>query len=37
VLGDSKLQAEGAKDKVAGKVQNAVGSVKDALKGDSST
>jgi uncharacterized protein YjbJ (UPF0337 family) len=30
--GDSKLQAEGAADKTAGKVQNAVGGVKDAVR-----
>ena len=33
VLGDSKLQAEGKTDKVAGKVQNAVGGIKDAIRG----
>jgi len=33
VVGDAKLQAEGKADKVAGKVQNAVGGAKDALKG----
>jgi uncharacterized protein YjbJ (UPF0337 family) len=33
--GDQKLQSEGAMDKVKGKVQNAVGGVKDALKGKS--
>ncbi len=33
LVGDAKLQAEGKADKVAGKVQNAVGGVKDALKG----
>ncbi len=32
VLGDAKLQAEGKADKVEGKVQNAVGGAKDALK-----
>lgn len=32
-LGDAKLEAEGKADKVAGKVQNAVGGVKDALRG----
>lgn len=32
-LGDSKLEAEGKGDKVAGKVQNAIGGIKDALKG----
>jgi uncharacterized protein YjbJ (UPF0337 family) len=32
VTGDAKLQAEGKADKVAGKVQNAVGGMNDALK-----
>ena len=32
-LGDSKLETEGKADKVKGKVQNAVGGLKDALKG----
>jgi uncharacterized protein YjbJ (UPF0337 family) len=32
VMGDAKLQAEGKADKTAGKAQNAVGSVKDAVK-----
>jgi len=32
VTGDSKLQAEGASDKLKGKVQNAVGGVKDAVR-----
>ena len=31
-LGDTKLQADGKSDKVEGKVQNAVGGLKDALK-----
>jgi len=31
-LGDSKLEAEGKADKVEGKVQNAVGGVKDAVR-----
>jgi len=31
-VGDTKLQAEGAADKVEGKIQNAVGGIKDALK-----
>ncbi|MFG1203114.1 CsbD family protein [Xanthobacter aminoxidans] len=31
-LGDAKLKAEGKRDKVDGKIQNAVGSVKDTLK-----
>lgn len=34
-LGDSKLQAEGKGDKVSGKIQNAVGGIKDAIKGKS--
>ncbi len=33
VTGDAKLEAEGKSDKVAGKVQNAVGGLKDALRG----
>ena len=33
VTGDSKLEGEGKADQVAGKVQNAVGGVKDALRG----
>ena len=33
VTGDSKLQAEGKGDKVAGKVQNTVGGLKDTLRG----
>lgn len=31
-LGDAKLEAEGQADKVEGKVQNAVGSIKDAIR-----
>ncbi len=31
-IGDNKLQAEGAADKMKGKVQNAVGGMKDAAK-----
>jgi len=31
-IGDAKLTAEGKRDKVEGKIQNAIGSVKDALK-----
>lgn len=34
LTGDSKLQAEGKTDKMEGKVQNTVGGVKDALRGD---
>jgi len=33
LTGDSKLEAEGKADKVAGKVQNAVGGFKDAVRG----
>jgi uncharacterized protein YjbJ (UPF0337 family) len=32
-LGDSKLQSEGAADKLAGKLQNTIGGMKDALRG----
>jgi uncharacterized protein YjbJ (UPF0337 family) len=32
VTGDAKLQAKGKADKVAGKVQNAVGGAKDAVR-----
>jgi uncharacterized protein YjbJ (UPF0337 family) len=31
-LGDTKLTAEGRSDKVEGKVQNAIGGLKDAVK-----
>ncbi len=34
VLGDAKLESEGKADQVAGKAQNAVGGVKDTLKGE---
>jgi uncharacterized protein YjbJ (UPF0337 family) len=33
VAGDAKLKAEGKADKAAGKVQNAVGGMKDTLRG----
>lgn len=33
LTGDSKLEAEGKADKVGGKIQNAVGGIKDALTG----
>ena len=33
VTGDSKLQAEGKSDKAAGKIQNAVGGLKDTMRG----
>jgi uncharacterized protein YjbJ (UPF0337 family) len=32
-IGDAKLEAEGTADRVEGEVQNAIGGVKDALKG----
>lgn len=32
VTGDTKLQTEGAMDKAKGKVQNAVGGAKDAIR-----
>ncbi len=32
ITGDSKLKAEGAADKTAGKVQNAIGGAKDAVR-----
>jgi len=34
VTGDTKLQGEGKADKVEGKIQNAVGGLKDKLKGE---
>lgn len=34
VVGDAKLEAEGAADQIEGKVQNAVGGLKDAIKGE---
>jgi uncharacterized protein YjbJ (UPF0337 family) len=33
VTGDAKLESEGKADQVAGKVQNAVGGLKDTLRG----
>lgn len=33
MTGDAKLEGEGKADKIAGKVQNAVGGAKDALQG----
>ena len=33
LTGDAKLQTEGKADKAAGKIQNAVGGIKDTLKG----
>ena len=32
-VGDAKLEADGKSDEVGGKVQNAVGGLKDSLKG----
>lgn len=32
-VGDAKITSEGKADKIEGKVQNAVGGVKDALRG----
>ena len=32
-VGDAKLESDGKADKIAGKVQNAIGGLKDALKG----
>ncbi len=32
VLGDAKLKAEGKEDKADGKIQNAIGSLKDTFK-----
>jgi uncharacterized protein YjbJ (UPF0337 family) len=34
VMGDEKLKAEGKADQASGTVKNAIGGVKDALKGD---
>ena len=33
VTGDSKLESEGKADRIKGKVQNAVGGLKDTLRG----
>jgi uncharacterized protein YjbJ (UPF0337 family) len=33
VLGDSKMETEGKGEQVGGKIQNAVGGIKDALRG----
>jgi uncharacterized protein YjbJ (UPF0337 family) len=32
-LGDSKMESEGNADQVKGKVQNAIGGIKDTLRG----
>ncbi|MTW15698.1 CsbD family protein [Rhodoplanes serenus] len=34
LTGDQKLEAEGKADKASGKLQNAVGGLKDTLRGD---
>ncbi len=33
ITGDSKLESEGKTDKAAGKIQNAIGGLKDTLRG----
>ena len=33
VVGDAKLESDGKADKIEGKVQNAIGGLKDTLKG----
>jgi uncharacterized protein YjbJ (UPF0337 family) len=33
LTGDSKLESEGKADKLGGKIQNAIGGIKDAIKG----
>ena len=33
IFGDERLEAEGKTDKAAGKVQNAIGGLKDAVRG----
>ena len=33
-VGDAKLESEGKADKIKGKIQNAVGGIKDILKGE---
>jgi uncharacterized protein YjbJ (UPF0337 family) len=33
VSGDAKLEAEGKADKIAGKIQNAIGGLKDTVRG----
>ena len=34
LIGDTKMEAEGHADQVEGKVQNAIGGIKDTLRGD---
>jgi uncharacterized protein YjbJ (UPF0337 family) len=33
IFGDKKLETDGSSDKAAGKVQNAIGGLKDAVRG----
>jgi len=33
IIGDSKLESEGKTDQAAGKIQNAIGGIKDTLRG----
>lgn len=33
-IGDSKMEGEGAAERVSGKIQNAVGGLKDTLRGE---
>lgn len=33
ILGDKKLETEGKADQASGKIQNAVGGIKDAIRG----
>jgi len=33
IIGDSKLESEGKSDQAAGKIQNAIGGIKDTLRG----
>jgi uncharacterized protein YjbJ (UPF0337 family) len=33
ITGDTKLEAEGELDKVAGKIQNTIGGIKDSVRG----
>jgi uncharacterized protein YjbJ (UPF0337 family) len=34
VLGDAKLEADGKADQIEGKIQNAIGGLKDTFKGE---
>ena len=33
IMGDSKLESEGKTDRASGKIQNAIGGIKDTLRG----